>query len=656
MARHCACALLALVLAAACGDDSVTPNAGSDDSGGTPSFDSGQLPSVDAGPTDTGTPDTGEPDVAEVPDVAPDTGKPDVSAPVDTGPADTGPLQGICLLNNCKSDQECAGCTAGRTTCKLDEGRCIACDPTTQTGCKEGETCTSFGICAPVVQTCATDGGGNPLVSCEKNSDCAACSPQHQVCDPADGQCKACTATNTSHCLQTQICVEGRCADKCPKACLVDGDCQWCGTAEKPAKGCFQHQCAQCSETWPCPQGQVCEAGNCIKPCGIYGSPGACQTAAECGWCGGNEGDPEAKDAWDCKFPINGATYGVCTAKAAGCSDLGAGVAVLPEPWSQGTNLCSGDGDCAGVGIQYNVGKLVKDLIGSDTLDLGFAELTVQDANVEYGMNACASVNILGDIDCGVCVPCRVDQDCKPIGVDKLAFDLFKGEALAQIAAAFLLDLLYGKEADQNLNFRCQSVAAGYGVCIPCGNPLKACGKSDEPPPGSGKCEHEVCAAGSPLDPSCGDCAKAVCSADAYCCTTEWDNVCVKAVDQLCTTTCGGGGGSKCDHGPCEQGGPMSPQCSPCVEIVCKEDPYCCNQASGEWDNLCVDRAASKAECASQCQGACAHDECSAGAALVSSCSPCATKVCADDPFCCSTEWDSWCVDGAKGVAECGCP
>lgn len=663
MSSHFARALVVVaLLAAGCGDEDVVTSGTTQDTGGGPIFDGGgQLPgedtgTPDVGTPDTGTPDVGKPDVADEPDVpeTPDV-TPDVAPPEDTGPEDAGKLTGICLLNNCHSDDECAGCTADRTTCKLDENRCIACDPTTQEGCKEGETCTAFGICAPQVATCATDAQGNPLVQCAQNSDCVACSPQHQVCDKEDGACKQCTATNTSHCLQNQICVDGRCADKCPKACLIDNDCQHCGTAEKPAKACFQHQCAQCSETWPCPNGEICEEGSCIKPCGIYGSPGACQTEDDCKWCGGNAGDPEAKTAWDCKFPINGATYGVCTAKAAGCSDLGQSVIVLPEPYSNVTQACSKDVDCNGAGIQYNVGKQIKDLLGGDTLDLGFTELTIQDANVTYGMNVCASVDIIGDAKCGVCVPCRVDTDCKPIAVDQFVFDLFKGEAIAQIAAAFLLDLLFGDDDAKNLNFWCQPIAADFGVCIPCANPLQACGETTEPPPPTGQCDHAVCETGTALGSDCGDCAKAVCTADPYCCTTEWDGVCVGEVDQYCTTKCGGGGGSKCDHGPCEEGGAMSPACSECTSIVCKEDPYCCNQTSGAWDDLCVDRAQSKPECADECGGGCGHSECTTGASLQAGCSACAGAVCAADSYCCEVEWDGQCVDEAKAENACSC-
>jgi hypothetical protein len=567
------------------------------------------------------------------------------------------PLAGICLLNNCKNDKECEGCTADRNTCKVDEGRCIACDPTTQTGCKEGETCTGFGICAPISKTCATDDKGNPVITCTKNEDCLACSPKHQVCDLTDGACKACTETNTSHCLQSEICDEGRCAPKCPKACLVDNDCGFCGSDDKPAHACFNHKCAQCSDTYPCPAGEFCEEGVCVKPCGIYDSPGACQTDDDCKWCGAGAEGTGTADPWTCKFPINGATFGKCAPEATGCSDIGAGVAVLPEPWSKATNLCSDETDCSGVGIEYNVGKLVKDLVGGDTIDVGFAEIQIQDANVFYGMSSCASVDIIQNISCGVCVPCQVDADCAPIPVDQLVFDLFKGEALAQIAGALLLDLLYGSENEKNLNFFCQNVAAGYGVCIPCGNPLQPCGKSEPPPPGGGSCDHTVCETGGPLDPGCSDCAKAVCTADAYCCTTAWDEQCKAEVKDNCATSCDGGGTSFCGHGPCETGAALSPLCSACTKIVCEEDPFCCSQSQGEWDDLCTERAATKAECDDQCDagGGCAHSECTAGVALTSSCSACTAAICGADDFCCNTEWDSLCVDAANESPSCSC-
>jgi len=51
----------------------------------------------------------------------------------------------------------------------------------------------------------------------------------------------------------------------------------------------------------------------------------------------------------------------------------------------------------------------------------------------------------------------------------------------------------------------------------------------------------------------------------------------------------------------------------------------------------------------------CGHSECSEGDVLEASCSPCATAVCAADDYCCSTEWDSYCVEEAKKHEVCGC-
>ena len=37
--------------------------------------------------------------------------------------------EGICLMNNCSSDEQCAGCADDRNTCLVEESRCVACDP-----------------------------------------------------------------------------------------------------------------------------------------------------------------------------------------------------------------------------------------------------------------------------------------------------------------------------------------------------------------------------------------------------------------------------------------------------------------------------------------------------------------------------------------------
>ena len=44
----------------------------------------------------------------------------------------------------------------------------------------------------------------------------------------------------------------------------------------------------------------------------------------------------------------------------------------------------------------------------------------------------------------------------------------------------------------------------------------------------------------------------------------------------------------------------------------------------------------------------CSHSTCVTGVALVSGCNSCSSTVCADDSYCCTTQWDSYCVSEAK--------
>jgi hypothetical protein len=285
----------------------------------------------------------------------------------------------------------------------------------------------------------------------------------------------------------------------------------------------------------------------------------------------------------------------------AGCSDLG-GLAVLPPPYNQVTNTCSMDSDCNNVGIQYDVGKAIQNLVGGTELDLGFTSVTISSpANVEYPMPICAEIHLTGDIDCGICVPCEKDADCQPIDVDPLVGDIFKNEPLAQIAFALLADLLWGNNDNHHLNFFCLNVAAGYGACIPCANPLSSCGGGTGM--GSGMCDHDVCATGTALDGTCDPCAANVCAVDNYCCDTEWDDICVGLADDNCADICSQGDPCAA-HDECTVGNALQPSCSTCAADVCAADPFCCNT---EWDDLCVAHAADntdadyQASCAAVC-------------------------------------------------------
>jgi hypothetical protein len=67
---------------------------------------------------------------------------------------------------------------------------------------------------------------------------------------------------------------------------------------------------------------------------------------------------------------------------------------------------------------------------------------------------------------------------------------------------------------------------------------VAAVGTPPAPEPASPACVHPVCKKGAPLAAACDPCAAAICAADAYCCTSNWDHICVKAVAQLCGGGC----------------------------------------------------------------------------------------------------------------------
>lgn len=110
-------------------------------------------------------------------------------------------------------------------------------------------------------------------------------------------------------------------------------------------------------------------------------------------------------------------------------------------------------------------------------------------------------------------------------------------------------------------------------------------------------------------------------------------------------------------HGLCATGEPLSATCDPCATILCAQDPYCC---AVSWDATCVGEVGSI--CGKSCApephesdagpSTCAHPLCATGAPLASACEPCATQLCAQDPYCCAIGWDATCV-GEVG-AICG--
>ena len=157
-------------------------------------------------------------------------------------------------------------------------------------------------------------------------------------------------------CGSGEACYLGVCFEAETLECESDNDCGQCGHGQGAAHACHAHKCSECSSTYACPAGFTCSAnGTCETECGDHGT-GECQTDADCAGCGQDVG-------LVCHVPINGGT-GQCGPEANGCSDLGNGAVVLPSPYDQVTNLCSNDGDCNGIGVEINVGKMLRDLTG----------------------------------------------------------------------------------------------------------------------------------------------------------------------------------------------------------------------------------------------------------------------------------------------------
>lgn len=120
-----------------------------------------------------------------------------------------------------------------------------------------------------------------------------------------------------------------------------------------------------------------------------------------------------------------------------------------------------------------------------------------------------------------------------------------------------------------------------------------------------------------------------------------------------------------CAHAVCSVGAPLVAACDACATVLCAADPYCC---STEWDATCVGEVASicqksctappppPADAGEAGTSTCAHPVCAAGAALTSGCDPCTTKLCAQDPYCCASEWDATCVTEVTSICGQACP
>lgn len=121
-------------------------------------------------------------------------------------------------------------------------------------------------------------------------------------------------------------------------------------------------------------------------------------------------------------------------------------------------------------------------------------------------------------------------------------------------------------------------------------------------------------------------------------------------------------GAPSCDpaHDTCTVGVPLDTACDACVDDICAADPYCC---ATWWDSLCVQQV--RTVCDSlvcpESAGQCAHGLCTTGTKLVPKCDTpplaqsCVESICGVDPYCCNTGWDSICVGEVSSVCGMSC-
>jgi hypothetical protein len=120
----------------------------------------------------------------------------------------------------------------------------------------------------------------------------------------------------------------------------------------------------------------------------------------------------------------------------------------------------------------------------------------------------------------------------------------------------------------------------------------------------------------------------------------------------------GGGGGGTCGHDKCASGTALATTCNSVVTAVCASDPYCCTTS---WDAPCIaeGRTIGKSLKCGEANGTCAHNMCTTGTKLTNSCdstkAACVSAICANDPYCCNTAWDSVCVGKVASVCAKNC-
>lgn len=545
-----------------------------------------------------------------------------------TDDADTSGTTG----DDCLDEEICDGID---NTCDngVDEG-CI-CEPGQMQVCYSGpEETLGVGVCMAGTQLCGDDGQWE---ACEDEV-----TPFDESCNGVDDDCDDAIDEG----FESQMCGEGicqvtvqTCQDGVPQRCIPGepADDEACNGVDDTCDGDVDEGCS-CNDgdTQPCyggPMGTqdvgVCQGGTQTCTDGAWGEcEGDVLPAVE--GCDGVDNDCDM--AADEGNPGGGAA---CATGFAGVCSLGhqqciGGALSCVQDVQASAETCDGlDNDCdsgtdegnPGGGGNCNTGLLGACAAGTNQCMNGALQCV---QNVAQSTEACDAV----DNDCdgsnnegnpGGGQGCVTGQP----GVCSAGTTQCSGGVVVCNA-----NLLPSGEICDGLDNDCDS-------------------GTDEGNPGGGA----ACATGL-----LGPCATGAftCSGGVLgCAQTVFPvaEVCNNGGDEDCDGSPDDGCG--CSHGVCVQGVALVPGCSACVTEICGVDAFCCNNS---WDAVCVAQVATV--CADTQCNSCAHSVCVTGVPLVSTCDSatlgCAGLICAQDPFCCSTNWDAVCVNQVSLV--CGLP
>jgi len=499
------------------------------------------------------------------------------------------------------------GCDDGGTVQSVDAADDAgSMDGNDEYTCGDG-TCDPGEDCDTCVADCGCDEGLTCLAAecvaqdCEPNE--TKCNGQEVLTCGSDGQWKV-----KSVCAADKVCFEEHCCapDCMGKQCGDDGCGGTCGTCIADEK-CVGGSCLECQTNADCTkEGEVCSGGECIPSgpaCGdgeCNGEETMCDCPDDCGTCpgccdaagvckGGDELDACGKNGADCD---------ACNADEA-CDD----------GECQETQTECGDGDC---GEEENCYACPDDC----------GECT-GDCCESNGTPGCE------DTELTACV-CGLDDYCCSSAWD----DVCVGEAIADCGA--VCGPAECGDGTCNGDEDCETCPEDCEECPgDCGD--GDCGEEENCyacPEDCGECTGDCCESNG--TPGCedADLTACVCELDGYCCSSEWDGICVQQAMADCDAPCG----PFCGDGLCDD----TEDCETCPED-CDECPGDCgNGDCGEEENCHT--------CPDDC-GECTGDCCESNGTPGCEDTELTACVCGLDDYCCDTEWDQFCVD--KGVAEC---